>query len=264
MKYIGKPAPCLKPFIEIFWSIFSKGASGRSFYEIFPDSNVKLVFRFSSTACRMVLMGPASDKATVEIDGAADYIGFRFRPGQAPRLADINIAELVNSHADIYEFNGESIQSLADRLLAASNHAKRQRIMEDAVGGSLIAPVPDQRCLRASSLLDDHGGQLTVKELANKVGIHVRSLERLFQAALGITPKMMTRLIRLRKAMLHIHEKRFTTLADLAHACGYADQSHMIREFRQLTGRLPGEKGVCEPLPLSGAPQTRIVHCYRP
>lgn len=212
----------------------------------------------------MVLMGPASDKATVEIDGAADYFGIRFRPGQAPRLAGINIAELVNSHRDIYEVNGESIQALADRLLATCNHAERQQIMEDAIRDCLMTPAPDPRCLRASSLLDDHGGQLSVKELADKVGIHARSLERLFQAELGLTPKRMIRLIRLRRVMLHIHERNFTTLADLAYACGYADQSHMIREFKHLTGCLPGEKGACEPSPLSGSPRTGIVHSYRP
>lgn len=264
MLSIGNPAPHLKPYIEMFWSVFSEGGSGHSFYEIFPDSNVKLVFRFSRAACRMVLMGPASDKATIEIDRAADYIGCRFRPGQAPRLAAVSIAELVDSHTDIHEMNGESIQSLAGRLLAVSDHAGRQQIMEDAIQGYLLTPVPDRRCLRASTLLDDHGGQLSVKELADKVGIHVRSLERLFQAELGLTPKKMTRLIRLRKVMLHLHEKNFTTLADLAHACGYADQSHMIREFKHLTGRLPGEKGACEPSPLAGSPRTRVVHCYRP
>ena len=263
MKYIGNPVPELMPYIEICWSVFGERDSGLSFYEIFPDSNVKLVFRFSSTASRMILMGPVREKATVEIDGASDYFGFRFRPGQAPCLPDIFVSELVDSYADVYEVNGESIRSLADRLLAASNHSKRQQIMEDAVRGCLISMVPDQRCRRASSLLDDHGGQLTIKELAVEVGVHVRTLERLFRAELGLSPKRMMRLIRVRKLMSHIHESRFKTLTDLAYACGYGDQSHMIREFKQLTGRLPGEKGACEPLPLSGPPRTRIVHRYR-
>ena len=264
MKFIGSPAPDLKPFIEVCWSVFSEGKSGLSFSEIFPDSNIKLVFRFSATACRLVLMGPVREKATVEIDSASDYFGFRFRPGQAPRLADICASELVDSYTDIYEVNGESIRSLAERLLATSNHAERQQIMEDVVRRHIIPLVPDQRCRRASLLLDDYGGQLTIKELAEKTGIHVRSLERLFQAELGISPKRMTRLIRLRKLMLHIHEDTFKNLADIAHACGYADQSHMIREFKQLTGRLPGEKGVCEPSPLNRSPRTRVVHRYRP
>ena len=264
MIYIGNPTPDLMPYVESCWSVFSKNESGLSFHEIFPDSNVKLVFRFSLTACRMVLMGSVSEKATVEIDGASDYFGFRFRPAQAPRLVAISTSELVDSYADIYEVNGESIRSLANRLLATSNHTERQQIMEDAVRGCLIPLVSDQRCRRASSLLDDHGGQLTIKELAGKVGIHVRSLERLFQAELGLSPKRMMRLIRVRKLMIQIHEGTFNTLADLAHACGYADQSHMIREFKQLTGHLPGEKGACEPSPLSGSPRTRIVYRYRP
>ncbi len=59
-----------------------------------------------------------------------------------------------------------------------------------------------------------------------------------------------------------LHAGRFGTLAELAHACGYADQPHMIRDFKQLTGRAPGEKDAFRARPLVSA-QTRIIHGRR-
>lgn len=262
MTYVSKPCAYLAPYIENCWSVFSEGKSGVSFYEIFPDCNVKLIFRFSSTACRMVLMGPATEKATVEIAAAPDYFGFRFRPGQAPQLADVHPSKLVNSFVDIFQIQGEPIQSLAKRLLSLKQHPERQLLMERIIRDSL-PNVPDRRCRQATILLDLHGGQLSIKNLAGKLGIQVRSLERLFKSRLGLSPKRLNCLIRLRRIMSHLHAGTFTSLAELAQTCGYADQSHMTREFKEMTGRLPGQKGACEPRPLTGSPCTRIIHRYR-
>ncbi len=263
MLFIGYPPPDLAHYIDSCWSITSEGKSGTSFHEIFPDSNMKLVFRFSLSACRMVLMGPVTEKSTVEIDEASDYFGFRFRPGQTPRLADVHAADLVDSCVDILQIRGVSIDSLAGQLCPLQDHAQRQRVMEELVRGCLPL-VTDRRCLRATALVDAHGGRLRVNELASRLGLHIRTLERLFNSQLGVSPKRLTRFLRLRQIFSHLHAGKYESLAELAHACGYADQSHMIKEFKELTGRLPGDKAACEPQPVAGPPRTRIVHRYRP
>lgn len=60
-----------------------------------------------------------------------------------------------------------------------------------------------------------------------------------------------------------VHRGGYGTLADLAHACGYADQADMTRDFKDLTGRAPGEQDAFRARPLAGAPETRVVHRYR-
>lgn len=263
MLVIRNPAPDLARQIEMCWSVTNAGGKGTAFYEIFPDSNVSLVFRFSSSRCRMALLGPSTEKACVEIDEGSDYFCIRFRPGQAPCLADVHPAELINSYVDLSQIRGTSIDSLAERLHSLPDPVSRQLVMEELLRGSLPL-VRDARCRRAAALLDSHGGRLQVNELAAELGLHIRSLERLFLDQLGIPPKRLTRLIRFRHLVSGLRAGGFENLAHLSYACGYTDQSHMIRDFKELTGRLPGEIGTCEPRQLTGPPQSRIVHRYRP
>lgn len=262
MIYFGKPAPDLAQHIDMCWSLTGEEGSGKAFYEILPDSNMNLIFRYSFSGWRMSLLGPASEKACVEIDGASDYFCIRFRPGQALRLADVRTVDLIDCYAELSKIKGISVGSLADRLSSLPDPAARQLVMEDLVRGCLPL-VRDERCRQATALLEAHGGQLHVNELAAELGFHIRTLERLFLEQLGMTPKQLSRLVRFRHLLSSLKTGSFGSLADLAYACGYADQSHMIRDYKELTGRLPGESGSCDPRRLTGPPQTRIVHRYR-
>jgi AraC-like DNA-binding protein len=210
----------------------------------------------------MVLIGPSTEKACVEVDGASEYIGIRFRAGQTPFLADISPAELKNSHAELSHIQDVSIESLAERMLALPNASVRQQVMEDMVRG--IQPmVCDDRCRQAADLLEAHGGRLRVSELAARLNLTNRSLERMFLDHLAITPKRLSRLVRLRRLLSELDSQSFTSLADLALAFGYADQSHMIKDFRNLTGRLPSEPDAAGARRVEGNPHTRIVHRYK-
>ena len=263
MIHFGKPAPDLSRQIEMCFFISSEGNSGTSYYEFLPDSSVKLNFCFSSSSCRMVLLGPATKKYCAEIDEASDYLCLRFHPGQAPQLADINHAELIDSYVELPEIRGVKIDSLAERFHLLPDLASRQLVLEDIVRGSQPL-VRDERCRQATALLEVHGGNIQVNELADKFGLHIRSLERLFLDHLGLSPKRLTRIIRLRHLLACLRTGSFGRLADLAYACGYADQSHMIKEFKELTGRLPGETGSFNVRRLADAPQTRVVNRCRP
>ncbi|GAB7027855.1 helix-turn-helix domain-containing protein [Geotalea toluenoxydans] len=262
MVVIGKPAQDLAGQVQLWWSAQGGGAGGRGFYEVPPDGNMNLIFRFSASGWRMSLLGPRTEKACVEIDEASDYFCLSFNPGQTPRLADVRPSELVDTFADLPGLGGMSSASLADRLHSLRDPLSRKLVMEELVRGSLPL-VRDERCRHAATLLKAHGGQLRIDELAAGLGLHVRSLERLFIGHLGVSPKQLARLIRFNRLACALRAGNFASLADIAYACGYADQSHMIREYKEFTGCVPGEIGSCDMRPVTGAPGTRIVHRFR-
>ncbi|MDI1443508.1 helix-turn-helix transcriptional regulator [Polyangium sp. 6x1] len=249
--------------IDLCWATESSGGAGTTFHEFFPDAGAHLVFRHSPAGCRMVLIGPATERATIERVAGAEYLGIRFRAGQAPRLADVRSSELTDGRAEVTKIRGIPIESLAERLRALPDLGSRQRAFANLVRDAAPPLVTDARCRRATHLLESHGGRLRVDELAEKLGLHTRSLERLFLDQFGMTPKRMARLVRLRHVLGALHTGAFATLAELAQACGYADQPHLIRDFKTLTDRLPGEKGAHRSRQLATA-DTRIVHRYRP
>lgn len=259
MVFFGKPAPDLERQIDMCWFAVSEGRSGKAFYESLPDGNVDLLFRFSSSGCRAFLIGPAREKATVEIDEACDYFQIVFRPGQAPCLADVHPADLADSYVELPKILGESVDSLGERLISLPDFASRQQLVEELMRRERPL-VRDERCRQATALVEVCAGRLQVNELASELGIHIRSLERLFLDHLGMTPKLLTRLVRLKHLLAHLNNRTFHNLADLAYVCGYTDQSHMIRDFKKLTGRVPGETGSYCITRLDGPPRTRIVH----
>jgi transcriptional regulator GlxA family with amidase domain len=104
-----------------------------------------------------------------------------------------------------------------------------------------IAPDTHPVVRRAMLLMDQHMGQaLTLDTLAGKLNISARQLERLFKQSSGMTPQAYSRGIRLRMAAWMLtHSTK--TIAAVASACGFADASHMGREFRSTFEMSPGQ-----------------------
>jgi transcriptional regulator GlxA family with amidase domain len=81
-------------------------------------------------------------------------------------------------------------------------------------------------------------GALPVRALAADVGLGERRLERAFHARVGVPPKLLARIVRFRAACRGL--ARGSAQAEVAHACGYADQSHLLRDFHDFAGTTPG------------------------
>ncbi|QRN98005.1 helix-turn-helix transcriptional regulator [Archangium violaceum] len=257
------PPPELSGQIDLCWATSGCTGAGTSFHELLPDAGGHLIFRHSPRGCRLVLLGPTTERATVEREAGAEYLGIHFRPGQVPRLADVRSSELTNGFVELTRLGGMPIDSVAERLRALPDLASRQRALAELLRGEAPPLVTDARCRRATRLLEAHGGRLRVDELAAELGLHVRSLERLFLEHHGMTPKRMSRLVRLWNVFGALYSGTYGNLAELAQECGYSDQPHLIRDFKALTDRLPGEKDAFQNRRLERA-ETRVVHRHRP
>jgi AraC-like DNA-binding protein len=260
---LALPSPGLSSQIDLSWAAPGSVGVGTTLHEFFPDAGVHLIFRHSPRGCRAVLIGPATERASVEREAGAEYHAIRFRAGQAPRLADVRSSELTNGFVELTHLGGLPIESVAEQLRLLPDLASRQRALTELMRGVAPPLVADARCRRATLLIEAHGGQLRVEALAAELGLNVRGLERLFLEHFGMTPKRMSRLVRLRHVLGALHSGAFGNLAELAQACGYSDQPHLIRDFKALTDRLPSDKDAFVHRRLSGE-ETRVIHRYRP
>jgi len=81
---------------------------------------------------------------------------------------------------------------------------------------------------------------VSIDRLARHVGLTRRHLERRFQLLVGVSPKRLARIVRFQRALRMLERadagQRGTRTAM---ACGYADQAHFVREFRELAGCPP-------------------------
>ena len=76
-------------------------------------------------------------------------------------------------------------------------------------------------------------------DLAERLALSPRSLQRLFAEYVGVGPAWVVRRFRLQEAAAHATEGGAVDWAGLAATLGYCDQAHLVREFTQTIGVPP-------------------------
>ena len=133
---------------------------------------------------------------------------------------------------------------LRERLVAARDWHERFGLVE----GFLTRRLRHERRVdvevaRSWQRLHRTGGAARIEELAREVGWSTRYLRRRFQQQVGLPPKTVGRVIRFDRARLELLGRlgagRALSLAHVAQDFGYADQAHLTRDFRDLSGLSP-------------------------
>ena len=76
-------------------------------------------------------------------------------------------------------------------------------------------------------------------QLAKEACVGVRQLERQFLERTGMSPKLFIRLVRFSRAWVMREKNKDISWLSIAHTCNYADQMHMIRDFKDFVGVTP-------------------------
>jgi len=79
-------------------------------------------------------------------------------------------------------------------------------------------------------------GQLSIVELSNNLKINRRQLERKFTKVIGVSPKQLSKIIRLQATLKMIANNKFASLTSVSYNGNYYDQTHFIKDFREFTG----------------------------
>lgn len=128
---------------------------------------------------------------------------------------------------------GPQVERFTEVVSAAPTGPEALDRIETALTGLLRGlSEPDTSCRAAIDNLR-HGA--TVTETARRVGLSQSTMSRRFHAAVGITPKRFQRLLRLEQVIALGAKKAAPNWAAIADVCGYADQSHLVHEFADLT-----------------------------
>ncbi|MEO1310505.1 MAG: AraC family transcriptional regulator [Pseudomonadota bacterium] len=85
---------------------------------------------------------------------------------------------------------------------------------------------------------DHFGGQISLEALAAEAGLSESQFSRVFRETIGATPMRFVTEFRVEQAKAMLADPA-RTIADVAHACGFADQAHLTRVFKQIAGETP-------------------------
>lgn len=187
-----------------------------------------------------LVAGPHSQLVVAEYDRRLFGISVALEPWAAFALFGVPMYELANSVLTIREVLGVEADDLMGRLGIASSWAERFRLLESLFAkrfqaGWAYSPL----VARAWTELSRANGAIPIEELASLVGCSRRNLERGFREQIGLTPKAMARMLRLRRVCRLL--SRGMSSAEVALVCRYHDQAHLAHDFKRLTGWTPGE-----------------------
>lgn len=166
-------------------------------------------------------------------------IGVHFRPGGAFALLGISPAEIVNRHVSLGDLWGPDGRCLRERLLEATSLEARFQLIESALLRRFIRARPQHPAI--ATALQVLRGDVRVSEVAALVGLGRRRLRDVFTCEVGIAPKLYARLNRFHGVKAHVAALQVPSWATLAANAGYADQSHLIRDFIDFAGVSPSD-----------------------
>jgi AraC-like DNA-binding protein len=206
-----------------------------------PSGAVELVCRVGSEPR---IAGPLTAASVDVLAPGTTIVGLRFAPGAATSVLGLPPAELVDLAVDARDVWGAAaLAAFADPDAAPADLLVRIQLLIAARLAEAAAPDPlIAEAVRRLRWATDEVGSLT-----STLHISERQLRRRFQAATGLAPKPLHRMLRFQR-FLSLAQHAIASgaapagdgLARLAAEAGYADQPHLNRECLRLTGASPG------------------------
>lgn len=230
------PPPDLADRIEHFWRVrWNLEGLPPQVQETLPHPNVHLVIEPGEAA----FWGVHTGRWTRVLQGCSSAFGVKFRPGAFRSWLGRPVSGLANASLPAAQLLGED----AGRLAAIPGCERDEDAAELAVA-LLRAHLPplDEAALLAGRIVDAAVADLeirTARQLAERFGLGLRALQRLFSDSVGASPKWVINRYRLHEAIARAQAGEPVSWAVLAQELGYFDQAHFIADFRRLAGKTP-------------------------
>jgi AraC-like DNA-binding protein len=225
------PHPFLRPWIECFWTHDEPAASTPK--RVLPDGCAD--FLFDLAVGRAWLIGAMSRPFLFEPKGAVDIVAVRFRPGAVHALVQSPIDAWTDDRLELGEL-GAWARSLVEQTREPGSSEERVDRIEQVLLRRLESTRMDAIDHVLHTLAADPAG-FRVGAAADGTGLSRQWITRTIRARAGLGPKELARILRLRSSLVGL--RRGLSIADAAFTAGFADQAHLARETRRITGTTP-------------------------
>lgn len=247
------PLPELADDVQLIFSMESDSGDVHAREQIMPDGIVELVVhwgdpyytrqassRFVQPRCFAISM--MRKAVEIESAGRTGFLAVRFYPWGAHHFFTRPIRSFLDQTVPAEQLWPEFVPGLMRDVDACAHTGQRVAVVQQFLvnrlneHGRKPSEIDD-----AVKLIRHSAGQLSIEEICAQTALSMKQLERKFLASVGTTPKVFSRISRFLYLCRHLKESSAKTLTQLAHECGFYDQAHFIKEFKEFSGYTPRE-----------------------
>ncbi len=247
----GLPAPGLRPFVRSYQAYDLRGFApgvhiglpGPYLTVVISLAAPTLVSLDSAAAPQgfaALASGLFAGPAFLPHDGNQTGVQLDLTPAGARALLGVPAGELAGLCVDLRDLLGPAGRDLPSQLADLATWPERFALLDRVLGcQSEGDPAPTETLTRAYRRILASAGTLPIASLADELGWSRRHLSARFTAEYGIGPKEAARVARFARSRELLVGHGRLSLARIAADCGYSDQAHLAREWRDLAGCSP-------------------------
>jgi AraC-like DNA-binding protein len=188
-----------------------------------------------------IVQGPFDRFGVRGTEGPSAVVGVHFKPAGAAAFFGGALPALRNRTERLEDLWGLSARLLREQLQGAASPQRALQLLHQHLLQRLSAAAPpDPLAAFAIAALARDPARARVEPVQRQSGCTPAQFIRRFEQAVGLTPKRFARVLRFGVLLPSLARCGPRDWAQIAAGAGYFDQSHLIREFRQLAGMAPG------------------------
>jgi AraC-like DNA-binding protein len=207
------------------------------------DERLRLVDATGRDEVHTSFTAGLSDGPTItEHAGSQHGMQVDLTPPAARALLGVPLNELTNRVVPLEDVLGRDVSELLERLHDERTWERRFDLIERELARRVAETRPPPAAITEAwrRLCETHG-QTEVADLARDLGYSRRRLSSRFKDEFGLSPKAFARVLRFERATDRLARDDGARFAEIAQDCGYYDQAHMNRDFREFAGISPSE-----------------------
>ena len=233
-----RPTAALARYVTCVWTQTVSSQSTEFKHRKAPNGSVELV---SAAGSMPRILGPQTGPVEETLAPGTTIVGVRLRPEAASSVLGLPASDLIDLALDADELWGDRGEALQELVAGAGSAQQAAAQLQRTVGERLAdATTPDPVVAEGVRRLT-YGQRAGVASMASSMFISERQLRRRFEAATGLTPTTLHRILRFQRflALAWTSRRPSSHIGRLAAEAGYADQAHLHREAMRLEGRSP-------------------------
>ena len=169
-------------------------------------------------------------------DTRTELFAIRFYPWAAPLFMQDTLRDSLNLHFDARQHFPALVRALVQMLNETKTFPERCKQAECILLSCMNANHPQPALMNITADLLQSKGRMRITELAAHSQLSTRQLERLFHEYTGASPKKLSEMIRYQYLWRTAVSSPAFDVQDAVLRFGYADQSHLLRQFKQYHG----------------------------